>query len=228
MKVNALKLKFQFDAQRIRQELESITNSFYPILSAQIEGEALVGMHLITPDRDGKVDENGHTFHMNEELKQCPYLQEVLNTFKCDKFLYRTQNLKPGGKIEKHRDRGRGLVDGIVRLNIPVTTNDEVYFHIDGERIVMKDGECWLPEVTKLHEVENRSDKLRMQIMIDCDLNDWWKDVLKEHGMEFKEPTRYGAYNLEELQMMKENFLALKANNEMIEELELEIAERSE
>ncbi|MBL4605116.1 MAG: aspartyl/asparaginyl beta-hydroxylase domain-containing protein [Flavobacteriaceae bacterium] len=224
---NALKLNFQFDAQRIRKELESISDSFYPILSAQIEDEALEGMHLIAPDREGKVDERGHTFHMSEELKKCPYLQEILDTFQCDKFLYRTQNLKPGGKIEMHRDRGRGIVDGIVRLNIPVSTNDQVYFYIDGERIAMKDGECWLPEVTKLHEVENRSDELRMQIMIDCDLNDWWKDVLKEHGM-IKEPAKYGRYSLRELQAMKDSFVSMKMDRKMIEELEFEIVARAE
>jgi len=225
--INAVKLPFQFDAQRIQNELEAISNSFYPILSAQIEDEALVGMHLITPDREGRVDEEGHTFHMTEELKKCPYLQEVLNTFKCDKFLFRTQNLKPGGKIERHRDRGRGIVDGIVRLNIPVSTNDEVCFHIDGERIVMKDGECWLPEVTKPHEVENRSDSLRLQIMIDCDLNDWWKEILKDHGIEFKEPNKFETYSLEELQSMKENFLTMDIDNNMVEEIELEITKRS-
>lgn len=219
---NALKLNFQFDAQRIREELESISDSFKPILSAQIEDQALEGMHLITPDAEGRVDKNGHTFHRNEELKKCPYLQEVLDTFKCDKFLYRTQNLKPGGKIEMHRDRGRGIVDGIVRLNIPVTTNDQVYFHIDGERIVMKDGECWLPEVTKLHEVENKSDELRMQIMIDCDLNDWWRNILKEHGMS-KEPTTYSRYSLHELNAMKDSFATMKIDGEVVKELDSEI-----
>jgi hypothetical protein len=222
---NALKLNFQFDAQRIRKELESISNSFQPILSAQIEDKALVGMHLIAPDREGRMDENGDTFHMTEELKKCTYLQEVLDTFKCDKFLYRTQNLKPGGKIEMHRDRGRGIVDGIVRLNIPVSTNNEVYFHIDGERIVMKDGECWLPEVTKLHEVENKSDKLRMQIMIDCDLNDWWKNILKEHGFN-KEFSKYERHNLDELKAMRDSFVSMRMDDEVIEELDFEIEKK--
>lgn len=226
MNTNAIKLPFKFDAKKIQKELEAISTSFQPILSAQIEEEKLVGVHLITPDFDGRKNEKGHTYHFSEELKKCPYLQLILDTFQSDKFMFRTQNLKPGGKIEKHRDRGRGLVDGIVRLNIPVTTNEDVHFLINGERIPMQNGECWLPNVSELHEVENRSDSLRMQLMIDCDLNDWWKTVLKENGIEFNESNSYKTYNLEELQEMRENFLSMKINTEIIEELQLEIEER--
>lgn len=224
MNSNAIKLPFQFDGDRMKQELESISDSFQ-LIKNPYTGNSLLGMHLILPTQYGIPNEKGETFCMTEELRKCPYLQEVLNTFQCNKLTFRTQNLKAGGRIEKHNDGDKGLNSNVVRLNIPVSTNDEVYFHIDGERIVMKDGECWLPEVTKPHEVENRSDSLRLQIMIDCDFNDWWKDVLKTLGM-YKEPSKYGKYSLDELQSMKENFVSMNMNKETIEELELEIATR--
>ena len=227
MNVNALKLNFQFDGDRMKQELESISGSFQLIKNAYT-GNSLTGMHLILPTKDGVPNEKGETFKMTEELKKCPYLQEVLNTFQCDKFMFRTQNLKAGGRIEKHSDGDKGLASNIVRLNIPVSTNDNVYTYFNNERIPMKSGECWLPNVIKVHEMENNSDETRWQIMVDCELNDWWKEVLKNNGMEYKEPTKYGTYTLGELQSMKENFISMKIDQKMIEELDDEIAARKE
>ncbi|MFY0630391.1 MAG: aspartyl/asparaginyl beta-hydroxylase domain-containing protein [Flavobacteriaceae bacterium] len=223
MNVNALKLNFQFDGDRMKQELESISDSFKPIENAYT-GNSLHGMHLIIPTKDGIPNDKGETFKMTEELEKCPYLQEVLNTFKSNKLTFRTQNLLPGGRIGRHNDGDKGLDSNVVRLNIPVATNDDVHIYYNEERIPMKNGDCWLPDVKKIHEMKNDSDETRWQIMVDCDLNDWWKEVLKEHGVSIDTST-YGRYSLEELHGMKERFISMDMK-EMIEELELEIASR--
>lgn len=226
MNVNALKLNFQFDGDRMKQELESISDSFQLIKNAYT-GNSLFGMHLILPNKDGLPNEKGETFYMKEELEECSYLKEVLNTFKCDKHTYRVQNLMPGGKIGKHSDGGKGLNNKIVRLNIPVSTNDQVYTYYNQERILMKNGECWLPNVLKPHEMKNNSDETRWLILIDCDLNDWWKDVLREKGIDLDNISKHANASLEELQSMKESFISMNMDKNMIEELELEIASRS-
>ena len=171
----------------------------------------------------------GETFYMTEGLKKCSYLQEVLNTFQCNKLTFRTQNLKAGGKIGKHNDGDKGLDSNVVRLNIPVSTNDEVFTYYNNERILMKNGECWLPDVTKIHEMENKSNETRWLIMIDCDLNDWWKDILKEHGIDLDTMSEYMRYSLGELKEMKERFLemGMDANNEVLKEVETVIAEKT-
>ncbi len=226
MNINALKLNFQFDGDRMKKELESISDSFQLIKNAYT-GNSLIGMHLIVPTKDMILNEKGETFEMTEELKKCPYLQEVLNTFQCNKLTFRTQNLKAGGRIGLHSDSNKGLNDNIVRLNIPVSTNDDVYTYYNNERIRMKNGECWLPNVVKAHEMKNDSDETRWLIMIDCELNDWWKSVLKQNGMEYKEPTKYGTYTLSNLQSMKESFISMNMSKAFLEELELEISSRS-
>ena len=98
---NAIKLPFYFDADRMKQELESISDSFQ-LIRNQYTQDSLLGMHLILPNTDGHPDEEGTSFYFTEELKKCPYLQEVLNTFQCNKFSFRTQNLLPGGFIGLH------------------------------------------------------------------------------------------------------------------------------
>lgn len=225
MNVNALKLDFQFDANRMKEELELISDSFQAIENSSTK-KSLFGMHLILPSKDGLSNEKGETFCMTEELKRSAYLQKVLNTFQCDKLTFRVQNLKAGGKIEKHSDLDKGLNNNIVRLNIPVSTNDEIYTYYNDERILMKNGECWLPNVSKLHEMENRSDETRWLILVDCDLNDWWKEILNQSGIDIKSDTKYGTYSIEDLLSMKESFISMNANAIVIKELEIEIDSR--
>ena len=224
----AIKLPFQLDGDRMKQELESISDSFEFIINAYT-GNSLFGMHLILPNKDGIANENGETFYMTEELKKCPYLQEVLNTFKSNKLTFRTQNLKAGGRIGRHNDGDKGLDSDVVRLNIPVATNEDVYTYFNDVRILMKDGECWLPDVTKMHEMENKSNETRWHLMIDCDLNDWWKDILKEHGIDLENVSHYAKHSVEELNEMKNSFLSMgiEKENELIKNIEAEISTRS-
>jgi len=129
-----------------------------------------------------------------------------------------------------HRDSDRGLTHNIVRIHIPITTNDEVYFYVNEERIQMQNGECWFADITQLHEVENRSEEDRLQLMIDCDLNDWWRNILKEKGLQFEEISIWNNHTLKELQFMKENLLIMGKdhNQELLEKIDLEIALKSE
>ena len=226
--MNAIQFQFQFDVPRIQQELEVISTSFKPIFSSKIKEDKLTGMHLIVPAPEGKKNSKGFTYHTTSELNQCPYLQSILDTFQCDKFTYRVHNLSAKGKIELHRDTDRGLSSKIVRIQIPVTTNEEVYFYVNGERISMKNGECWFADITQPHEVENRSDTDRLQLMIDCDLNDWWEDILKEQGVKLQDGSEWDNYNLGELRSIRENFLnmGIGLDQPLIEGVDMAIALR--
>jgi aspartyl/asparaginyl beta-hydroxylase (cupin superfamily) len=225
---SAIRLPFYFDADQMKQELESISDSFQ-LIRNQYTQNSLLGMHLILPNANGLQDKNGHSFYMTEELKRCPYLQEVLNTFQCDKFSFRTQNLLPGGKIAIHSDGDKGLKHNWIRLNIPVSTNEKVYTCYNGERIPMKNGECWLPDVTKAHEMKNDSEETRWLLLLDCDLNDWWKSILKDYGLDFENESKYKYQTLEELVNIKQCFLeqGLDLNHFLVQEVEVEITQRS-
>ena len=225
---NAIKLPFLFDADRMLSELQSIQNSFVPIRN-QYTGESLFGMHLIVPNADGSINEKGESFHLTKELQQCSYLQEVLHTFPCDKFTYRAQNLRSGGLIKKHNDGDKGLKHRWIRLNIPVSTNEKVHTYFNGERIPMKNGECWLPNVVKDHWMENQSDATRWLLLLDCGLNDWWKTVLKDCGLDLENASKFQYQSLEELENIKQNLLfqGLDERNVLVKEIAQEILSRT-
>jgi hypothetical protein len=68
--------------------------------------------------------------------------------------------------IPAHWDVGDYL-DVSRRNHIPIITNDEVIFSIDGEDAIMKEGQCWEINNNKIHRVENKSTLSRVHLIID-------------------------------------------------------------
>jgi aspartyl/asparaginyl beta-hydroxylase (cupin superfamily) len=86
--------------------------------------------------------------------------------------------LKAGSSIREHRDYQLGFEDGEVRLHIPVVTNTEVEFVLDGVRSDMKEGECWYHNFNLPHRVANRGTVDRVHLVLDCVVNDWLREML--------------------------------------------------
>src|SRR3990172_1788411 len=53
-------------------------------------------------------------------LAQCPYLEEIVDSFDCPKQRVRLMRLEPGTNIHEHRDHGDSWALGKVRLHIPI------------------------------------------------------------------------------------------------------------
>lgn len=74
--------------------------------------------------------------------------------------------LLPDSDIIPHSDESNYL--GVVRRHhIPLKTNEKVLFHIDGESINMKVGECWEINNSRVHHVTNTSNEDRVHLIID-------------------------------------------------------------
>lgn len=112
-------------------------------------------------------------------LRQCRYFEEVLSSFACELRAVRLMRLEPGGEIREHRDADVGLDHEEVRLHVPVTTNEAVDFRLDGERVVMRAGECWYLNLTLPHSVANRGATDRVHLVIDAVANEWLRGMLE-------------------------------------------------
>ena len=106
-------------------------------------------------------------------LDRCPYFRQILETFQCPLQSARLLKLEPRSHIRKHKDPFLGYEDGEVRMHIPVRTDPEVRFYLEGERVVMQEGECWYLNLSRHHWVDNFSDIARVHLVIDCEVNDW-------------------------------------------------------
>lgn len=122
----------------------------------------------IFPDPTGK-EKYEDTIH----LIRSPHLKEIVDSFKCEKIDVRLLKLKAGSVIKEHKDFGLGFEDGEVRLHIPVTTNPNLEFYLNKERIAMHEGECWFLNFNYPHSVANHGNTDRIHLVLDCKVNEW-------------------------------------------------------
>lgn len=106
-------------------------------------------------------------------LDKVPYIQQVIESFKCPLQAVRLMNLSAGSKIKEHTDFDLSAEDGVIRLHIPITTNDKIVFQLNGTRVIMNEGECWYLRLSDRHSVENNSSLDRVHLVIDAEINPW-------------------------------------------------------
>jgi quercetin dioxygenase-like cupin family protein len=112
---------------------------------------------------------------------RCPAIAAALSALECPIRSVRLLRLAPGAVIREHRDAGLRYEEGEARLHIPIATNAEVEFVLDGDRHVMEAGECWYVNVDLPHRVNNRGTTERIHLVIDCVVDAWLRDQFA-HG----------------------------------------------
>ena len=112
-------------------------------------------------------------------LERCPYVRSLLEQFECTLDAVRLMRLGPDSFIREHRDLDLSLEDGAVRLHVPIVTDDDVDFLLNGEPVRMRAGECWYLRLSDPHSVTNRSAQVRVHLVIDARVNDWLATLLQ-------------------------------------------------
>jgi hypothetical protein len=111
-------------------------------------------------------------------LQRCEYLTRVLRSFRCPLHAARLMKLGAGSRILEHTDYDLEAETGVARLHVPITTDDAVDFRLNGERVVLRAGECWYLRLSDPHRVENRSAADRVHLVIDATVDPWLRALL--------------------------------------------------
>lgn len=119
-----------------------------------------------------------------ENLRKTPYFQKILDDLKCPKEVVRILFLPPGGHIKDHFDFQTSFQFGLVRLHLPILTDPEVAFVIDGERMNWKAGELWYGDFSRVHSVKNNSQIIRVHMVMDVLINDYLLSLFPEDFVE--------------------------------------------
>ena len=114
------------------------------------------------------------------ELALCPTIRAVLARFACPLRMVRLMRLAAGSTIKEHEDLDLGIEDGQARIHIPITTNPDVDFRLNGRRIVMEPGSAWYLRLSDPHAVENRGAADRVHLVVDMFANDWLLGVFRQ------------------------------------------------
>jgi hypothetical protein len=113
-------------------------------------------------------------------LERCRYFKEVLGAFKCSLEAVRLLKLEPGSRIHEHRDFDLSFKYGVVRVHIPVQTDPCIEFFLNGELVVMNEGETWYLDLSLPHRVNNNGRVDRIHLVIDCVVNEWIESTIKK------------------------------------------------
>ena len=111
-------------------------------------------------------------------LDRCPAASGALESLGCPLLAARFLRVGPGSRIRKHTDLDLSVEDGEVRLHVPVVSNPDVVFLLDGSRVEMGPGEVWYLNFNLPHAVENRGSDARVHLVVDCVVNDWLRDLI--------------------------------------------------
>lgn len=100
-------------------------------------------------------------------------IKAALDFLQCPVKAVQLMRLKAGAEIKPHIDGGLGFECGEARLHIPIITNDGVKFEIEGEVAPMQAGELWYINADRMHSVVNHCAEDRINLVMDCVVNDW-------------------------------------------------------
>lgn len=180
-----LKLPLSFDVARLQSDLAraSEANWIRHFNTRDYEKEwSCIPLRSVDGRADHILPLDNANFQDTEVLQQCPYFQEVIAQFACEKTSIRLMSLEAGGEIKEHRDIGTSLEDGVTRLHIPIQTTPEVLFRLDGADVHFSAGDTWYLNATCLHGVRNGGVHARVHLMIDCITNTWLRQLFTDAG----------------------------------------------
>jgi len=161
------------------------------------------------------------------QFADTPYMEMVTSvkalvaSLHCPILSVRLLNLKAGAIIKQHRDAELAFEKGAARLHFPILTNDRVEFYVNNILVNMQPGTCWYINANMPHRVANYGTTDRIHLVIDCEVNQWLKDVFaRSEKATFKQ-----AINIEQTQQMIDalRLHQTETSNKMADELELQL-----
>jgi hypothetical protein len=120
-------------------------------------------------DQDDPFDDE---FQKTEALKHAPLMEEIIDSLPGEKRRVRLMRLEPGRQIFWHKDFWHSYDYRLLRLHIPITTNDKVAFQISHQDCPWQPGEFWYGDFTFPHRLQNGGDADRVHLVIDVINND--------------------------------------------------------
>lgn len=164
----ARKLHTCFNPAKLNSDLGSIPESWWGRHLGPYHDGAWESVSLWAPGGDLREQRSfGQPYASTEALVQCQYFRTVMDTFPCEKSRVRLMRLRAGGHIFLHSDPIEMISKDLLRVHVPITTNPDVHFRVNGQRVQMQCGEVWHIDVRFPHEVHNLGERHRVHLVLD-------------------------------------------------------------
>ena len=175
-----IQLPFSFDVVRMQEEIQALNLHdfvYYNVLPLRSPAHIVDPSLEPPPPAEDYADGSWTQWLDTCLLKKSSYLSSLVDIFRqhTNVTLVRLLRLAPGAMVKEHTDPTLGLQvpKSVIRLTIPILTNDAVEFFLNGSPVPMKPGECWYLRLTDPHRVINAGTTERINMSIDVVPNDW-------------------------------------------------------
>jgi aspartyl/asparaginyl beta-hydroxylase len=180
-----IRLPFIFDVTKMQNEIQELNLGdfiYYDSLPLRAPAHLVDTSLPFPPPAEDFADGSWTEWLDTPILKKSPYLTEVVDTFRqhTKVTLVRLLRLAPGAVVKEHTDPTLGIQieKSVIRLTIPILTNDTVEFFLNGTTVPMQAGECWYLRLTDPHRINNAGATERINLTIDMIPNDWVRSMI--------------------------------------------------
>ncbi len=175
------RLPMRFDAQRLAQELEQFGEpDWRPHPQGFVGNSALI---LVATDGDVNDDLTG-SMQPTQALGKCPYMQQVMASFRSVIGRSRIMRLASGENVSEHTDIHHYWHHHI-RIHVPIVTDPSIEFWCGGDQVHMAPGEAWVFDNWRMHKVLNPSGVTRTHLVIDTTASAWLWNLVRRSEQPF-------------------------------------------
>ena len=158
-----IKLPLRFDTARLKAEIAQFPESEW---RAHPQGFAGNSALILVSHDGGENDDTMGAMGPAPRLARCPYVQQVMGSFQTVIGRSRLMRLEPGAEVTPHTDIDFYWRERI-RIHVPIVTDPSVRFNCHGLEIHMAQGEAWIFDNWRPHNVINASGIRRVHLVID-------------------------------------------------------------
>ena len=158
-----IRLPLAFDAERLAQEAAQLEQVAWRPHPLELKGNSAVAL---ISRAGGDNDEFGGRMAATPHLDHCPYHRQVMASFGEVLARSRLMKLDAGCEVQYHVDFNYHWYTR-VRIHIPISTNPGVVFYCGADKVHMREGECWIFDNWRRHNVVNDSEYERIHLVID-------------------------------------------------------------
>ncbi|MCP4277494.1 MAG: aspartyl/asparaginyl beta-hydroxylase domain-containing protein [Gammaproteobacteria bacterium] len=178
------RLKQKFPADQLKAEFDTIIEHYAPqdqFGHYHHGGWTGVALHAIDgnplDDQDNLKDSNV-VLSKTPALQHAPLMEQIIDSLPCEKRRVRLLRLEPNREIFWHCEPWHTIDSRLLRLHVPIVTDDLVDFQISHEDLRWRPGELWYGDFSFPHRLHNRSNIERIHLVIDVETNDAIRKML--------------------------------------------------
>lgn len=182
-----IKLPFTFDVAKMQAELAALAQQqfvYYKVIQLRAPAHLVDTTLPFPPPAEDYADGTWCDWLDTPEMDASPYLKSVVEFFKENTrvTLVRLLRLAPESVVKEHTDPTLALEEekSVIRLTVPIMSNDQVEFYLNDELVPMKLGECWYMRLSDPHRVINNGSTERINLTIDMEPNEWIRGVIAQ------------------------------------------------